>query len=190
MTGSTLQWYNGMLLLGMFFCCRLLWGTYQSLRVYQDVWQTLHLDTSAPLYRQVHESAKASIFAPRNGELCLGDTKCILDQSEVMKFAGGHTEAVPVWMAAVYLTCNLVLNSLNFYWFGKMIETVRKRFDGKPAGADTKTSIDRRDSLVEELASGLDRDEISGPKTPFEEKSNALAMSSGVSVQDESVKKR
>ncbi|RVX73773.1 hypothetical protein B0A52_02663 [Exophiala mesophila] len=190
MTGSNLQWYNGMLLLGMFFCCRLLWGTYQSLRVYQDVWQTLHLDTSAPVYREVHGSAKMSIFAPRNGELCLGDTECLLNQSEVMKFAGGHTQAVPVWMAAVYLTCNLVLNSLNFYWFGKMIETVRKRFDGKPAGADVKKTIDRRDSLVEELASELDRDEISGPKTPFEERSDVLAMSTGVSVQDESAKKR
>lgn len=35
---------------------------------------------------------------------------------------------VPMWLAVVYLGCNIVLNTLNFYWFGKMIETIKKRF--------------------------------------------------------------
>lgn len=43
-----------------------------------------------------------------------------------MRYAG--TKHVPVWLASVYLASNIVLNSLNFYWFGKMIETIRKRF--------------------------------------------------------------
>ena len=43
-----------------------------------------------------------------------------------MQFAG--EEFVPLWLAFTYLGSNIVLNTLNFYWFGKMIETVRKRF--------------------------------------------------------------
>lgn len=35
---------------------------------------------------------------------------------------------VPMWLAVVYLGSNIVLNTLNFYWFGKMIETIKKRF--------------------------------------------------------------
>jgi len=35
---------------------------------------------------------------------------------------------VPLWLAVSYLTSNIVLNSLNFWWFSKMVETIRKRF--------------------------------------------------------------
>ena len=35
---------------------------------------------------------------------------------------------VPLWLAMAYLGSNLVLNSLNFYWFYRMILTVAKRF--------------------------------------------------------------
>src|ERR1700730_1062100 len=41
MTGSRAQLYNGLILLATFFSCRLVWGTYQSVRVYQDVWAAL-----------------------------------------------------------------------------------------------------------------------------------------------------
>lgn len=43
-----------------------------------------------------------------------------------MKFAGD--EVVPVWLAFTYLGSNIVLNTLNFYWFNQMIKAVRKRF--------------------------------------------------------------
>ena len=46
--------------------------------------------------------------------------------TEIMRFAGNRT--VPIWLACTYLGSNIVLNTLNFYWFGKMIETVKKRF--------------------------------------------------------------
>lgn len=36
---------------------------------------------------------------------------------------------VPVWLGVSYLASNLVLNALNFYWFNKMIQTIRSRFD-------------------------------------------------------------
>ena len=110
MTGSRAQWYNGILLLGSFFCCRLLWGTYQSIRVYQDVWAGLHLDVAGRLAQQ----AKDGIFEP------LGEA------DEVMRYAGQYP--LPKWLATTYLISNIVLNTLNFYWFGKMIETVSKRF--------------------------------------------------------------
>jgi hypothetical protein len=189
MTGSKLQWYNGMLLLAMFFSSRLLWGTYQSLRVYQDVWHTMHLNTTTPIYREVHDSPHSSIFSPRDGQLCMGETSCVLAQSEVMKFAGSHTQAIPFWLAAIYLTCNLVLNSLNFYWFGKMIETVRKRFEGKPSD-EFKQERNRRASMVEEMATELDHETLSGPKTPIEEKGDAFATSTAVADDKAEVKRR
>ncbi|EXJ82779.1 hypothetical protein A1O3_06594 [Capronia epimyces CBS 606.96] len=188
-TGSKLQWYNGMLLLSSFFGCRLLWGTYQSLRVYQDVWHTMHLNGTSPVLREIRSSPHSSIFVPRDGQLCLGDNSCIVAQSEVMKFTGSHTEAIPFWLAGVYLTCNLVLNSLNFYWFAKMIETVRKRFQGKPHD-EFHRERDRKNSRVEEAATELDHAIISGSKTPLEEKDDAVARSTGVPDGSAQVKKR
>ncbi len=108
MTGSLPQWYNGILLLVSFFCCRLLWGTYQSIRVYQDVWAALHYD---PLTHPKPSSVYTP--APESGEM-------------LMQYAGGYF--VPTWLAVVYLGANIVLNTLNFYWYGKMIETIKKRF--------------------------------------------------------------
>lgn len=105
MTGSRPQWYNGILLLSSFFCCRLLWGTYQSIRVSQDVWAALHYD---PLI------SPKPVFEASSEDL------------EMMRFAGNYV--VPTWLAIVYLGSNVVLNTLNFYWFGKMIETIQKRF--------------------------------------------------------------
>ena len=106
MTGSRAQWYNGMFLLSSFFCCRLLWGTYQSVRVSQDVWAALHYD---PMVR-----SSRAVFEPE------------ADGAEIMRFAGDYD--MPAWLAVVYLSSNVVLNTLNFYWFGKMIETIKKRF--------------------------------------------------------------
>lgn len=50
----------------------------------------------------------------------------------MMRYAGEYV--VPTWLAVVYLSSNVVLNTLNFYWFGKMVETIKKRFtEGKGA---------------------------------------------------------
>lgn len=72
---------------------------------------------------------------------------------DIMQFAG--EEFVPVWLAFTYLGSNVVLNTLNFFWFGKMIETVRKRFQPpkeerrkekaiatKTVGANGKVKVD------------------------------------------------
>ena len=43
--------------------------------------------------------------------------------------AFNREQYVPLWIPLVYLLSNLVLNSLNLFWFGKMIETIRTRFE-------------------------------------------------------------
>ena len=202
MTGGKLQWYNGIVLLAVFFGCRLIWGTYQSLRVYQDVWHTMHLKVQpGPVLREIPSSATSSIFTPRNGELCLGAQSCLKAQSEVMQFASPlQTQAIPIWLALIYLSCNLTLNTLNFFWFGKMIETVRKRFEGKPHDEYPREREEaggregggqrvdrRRQSYVEYAASELDYDTLSGPKTPYYEKENQFEKAAEVSAKSTAV---
>jgi len=121
MTGSKAQLYNGIMLLFTFFSCRLVWGTYQSVRVYQDVWAALH-----------HQPIGSSIQldALNNGTVAAAEAAAGKSAApihgDIMQFAG--EEFVPLWLAFTYLGSNVVLNTLNFFWFGKMIETVRKRF--------------------------------------------------------------
>ena len=64
----------------------------------------------------------------------------------MMRFAGNYR--VPTWLACVYLGSNVVLNSLNFYWFGKMIETIKKRFQERPG---KKAQVEDEGVLVEGL---------------------------------------
>lgn len=143
MTGSKPQWYNGMILLASFFSCRLVWGTYQSVRVYQDVWRALQ---SGPM--NVTEGVARRMASP----LVLGalmDGKGVVEANEeVLKYAEGNV--VPTWLAVTYLSSNLVLNSLNFYWFGKMVETVRSRF------RDTKAPVKREKVMVEGVEVDVD----------------------------------
>ena len=44
-------------------------------------------------------------------------------------YAFNREQYIPLWIPLVYLVSNLTLNSLNIFWFGKMIETIRTRFD-------------------------------------------------------------
>lgn len=99
MTGSKAQLYNGFLLLGSFFMARLVYGTYQSYRVFNDIWSAVGTNPS---------------------------TEKILSSS-LMLYATPKSE-VPFWLASSYLACNLVLNFLNFFWFFKMVTAVTKRF--------------------------------------------------------------
>ena len=122
MTGSRAQLYNGILLLIVFFSCRLVWGTYQSLRVYQDVWAALH---HTPAAASVHFDTSVGNSTVAALDAAAGKSAAPI-HSDIMQFAG--EEFVPLWLAFTYLGSNVVLNTLNFYWFGKMIETVRKRF--------------------------------------------------------------
>ncbi|KAF2003687.1 DUF887-domain-containing protein [Amniculicola lignicola CBS 123094] len=134
MTGSKVQLYNGILLLTTFFSCRLCWGSYHSVRVFAEVWKAIALGNVQPEF---------SVEALDDGKI--GGKSY---ESDIMMFAG---EGVPLWLAMAYLASNLVLNGLNWYWFGKMIETLRKRFD-PPLGtrkAEQKVGDEREKVLVE-----------------------------------------
>ena len=94
----------------------------------QDVWAALHYD---PVIR----SSKA-VFEPEPGS------------AEIMRFAGDYP--MPAWLAIVYLSSNVVLNTLNFYWFGKMIETIKKRFSESKHKKGRRKSEDKEEGVMVE----------------------------------------
>ncbi|KZF25262.1 DUF887-domain-containing protein [Xylona heveae TC161] len=110
MTGSRPQLYNGILLLASFFCCRIIWGTYQSGRIFMDMFRAI-----------------------------------------LMRFSGDMH--LPLWLAVTYLSSNVVLNSLNYYWFNKMIDAVRKRF--QPPKEDKEKQKQKGD-VPASVTSGVD----------------------------------
>lgn len=133
MTGSKAQWYNGMMLLFVFFSCRLVWGTWQSACVYMDMWKALKQTWSMSAASALVEPPVGSVINPmvfeqRNVTLCGIDESCIMANIEVAKFSQYTADGVPLWLAVTYVASNLILNSLNYYWFSKMIEAVMKRF--------------------------------------------------------------
>lgn len=93
LTGSTAQLVNGMALLTTFGGSRLLWGSYQSVRMYHDMWLAFKTPGGLP---------------------------------------------VPPWLAIAYVVSNTTLSVLNFYWFGRMIETLMKRFEKPEEGGRKK----------------------------------------------------
>ncbi|KKZ62565.1 hypothetical protein EMCG_02972 [[Emmonsia] crescens] len=126
MTGSKAQWYNGMALLSAFFCSRLVWGIWQSFRVFVDIFTA---------YKQAHNS---SVWDPLS-----------LANAEVSKFADAQMAGgIPLWLIATYLGSNLILNSLNIFWFWKMIETVMKRFRVPAPGAETKAETEEPSTRI------------------------------------------
>ena len=100
MTGGNAQLVNGIALLGTFFGSRLVWGTYQSLKVYQDLGHIL---------RTPESEFKSATYG-----------------STMMRFS--EEQALPPLLAYTYLASNTLLMLLNFYWFWRMIETVTNRF--------------------------------------------------------------
>ncbi|KAF2116281.1 TLC domain-containing protein [Lophiotrema nucula] len=139
MTGTKVQLYNGIMLLFTFFSCRLLWGSYQSVRVFNDV------------YRAINSGA-GTLHDPELGKLNNGTVvpDSPIPESEIMRFAGDRV--VPLWLAVAYLASNIILNGLNWFWFGKMIETIRKRFD-PPLGtrkAEKKIEIEEKEPVLVE----------------------------------------
>jgi TLC domain-containing protein len=140
MTGSRAQLYNGIVLLATFFSCRLVWGTYQSIRVYQDVWAAVHhTPVAASIHLDVMSNATSVIL-----ESAAGNSAAPL-RDGIMRFAG--EEYIPVWLGFTYLGSNVILNTLNFFWFGKMIDAVRKRFT--PAkGAKKEKAVAIKSTVV------------------------------------------
>lgn len=95
MTGSTAQLVNGIALITSFGGSRLLWGTYQSVRMYRDIWLASRTPGGLP---------------------------------------------VPPWLAIAYVFSNTTLSVLNFYWFGKMVQALMKKFRNPGDNDDKKKS--------------------------------------------------
>ncbi|GAA6022910.1 hypothetical protein JCM10207_006861 [Rhodosporidiobolus poonsookiae] len=93
MTGSIAQMVNGLFLVTTYVSARLIWGTYNSYRL----WRLL-LPSAADM------SAKAIL-----------------------------ARETPSWIRLLYLFLNILMNSLNFYWFRLMVLALLKRF--KPSAA-------------------------------------------------------
>jgi len=111
MTGSRLQLYNGIALLVSFFSCRVLWGNYQSLRIYSDVLTALQTSNiELPIANNI------TVFDYQHPDMTSNPT------------VNSVTMKLPVWLVFLYLGSNTLLNFLNIYWFGKMIQVVRSRF--------------------------------------------------------------
>jgi hypothetical protein len=115
-------------LLATFFGCRLVWGTYASLRAASDVFKALALARSAPFEPPLAHSvfawdATAKTFASPLAAL------------QVVQYAP-ETPEVPTWLWVSFAASNVTLNALNWFWFEKMIGTIRKRFD-PPLGTRT-----------------------------------------------------
>ncbi|KAF2099769.1 DUF887-domain-containing protein [Rhizodiscina lignyota] len=116
MTGSQAQWINGITLIVSFACARLIWGSQQSLLLYKDFWDAWHYTVPA--------GATCETLSISGVEIPVGCRK------------------LPAWLAIMYVGGTTVLSILNFWWFGKMIEAVQKRFKPKAEGdkgnGDTK----------------------------------------------------
>ena len=123
MTGSKAQLVNGLMLITTFFCCRLVWGSWQSIVVFSDIFYAMRQPGTMVSVGQEHNATIVASTDP---------TK------EVMRFA--HEETLPMWLAGAYLASNIVLNALNWFWFEKMIAAVRKRFT--PSKEKTKIEVD------------------------------------------------
>ncbi|KAJ5818414.1 hypothetical protein N7474_004005 [Penicillium riverlandense] len=149
MTGSRAQWYNGMLLLLVFFSCRLVWGTWQSAIVYRDMWYAVQQTWSAsssPLQQPVN--VNAHVFHPvRDGAMCLDET-CARANAEITRFAEYTASGVPTWLVLTYVGSNLILNFLNFFWFSKMVETVLKRFRKPVAKVQKEEELSRAEKVA------------------------------------------
>lgn len=122
MTGTRAQLYNGILLLSSFFTCRLVFGTYNSYCVMGDLWRATQ---SGPSIQKIGSTAMAFV---------------------------DEGTTVPVWAALSYLSSNLTLNFLNFYWFFKMVRAVRKRFEPSQEPQEPVTEVEVDLSTV---ASGI-----------------------------------
>lgn len=115
LTGSTYQWVNGIVLIFTFFSCRLVWGIVNSVIVFHDMYSAFRsgsITTDMSLYPDVISQRLSGVLK---------------DENDLFRFTAGRP--LPLWLALSYLFANLTLNSLNVYWMGKMVETIRKRFD-------------------------------------------------------------
>jgi len=114
MTGSRAQFYNGIALLTVFCLCRLVWGVFQSVHIYQDLWKAAQHHSSSG-----GTASSGKLIPPDMGPHPTFDEAYVYED-----------RTLPLWLVYSYIGSNTTLVILNFYWFGKMIKAVTKRFKG------------------------------------------------------------
>ncbi|KAI9002113.1 TLC domain-containing protein [Hyaloraphidium curvatum] len=107
LTGSKAQLVNGVLLLSAFFSTRIVWGWYLT-----------------------HDFFSASLRGPAPPRLLTPFPPSAAPSAELWRRRAQLSGALP----AIFMAANLVLNSLNLYWFVLMVRSVAKRFDGPKEG--------------------------------------------------------
>ena len=107
MTGSSAQLYNGITLIAVFCLSRLVWGVFQSVRIYQDMYKVLQNSRS---------------------DYTVGKDQFVLPDMEGYSAHLPGNQALPIWLVYTYIGSNTALIVLNFVWFSKMIQAVTKRF--------------------------------------------------------------
>ena len=133
MTGSNAQLFNGILLMSTFAGSRLIWGSYNCFRVFPDLWKAVHYQSTddGKMYLAARASHKVGVAA-------IEETK---------RTSHRH---VPVWLAGIYVLSYITLMALNFVWFGKMVETIRRRFDPPFGTRGTGQGGKSRENVIEE----------------------------------------
>lgn len=162
------QAVNGGFLVASFFGARLVYGNLNSVWVFYDVF-------SAIIYGQTEftktETGAATNYTAQDLLSIAAD-----EQGQRLAFAGGLK--VPLWIGLIYLASNLTLNSLNIFWFGKMIETIRKRFDPpfgtKGIGAD-KVHYEPQEKVADAAGALVNNDAESAGYDPSKPKGSVKA---------------
>lgn len=109
--GSKLQIVNGVILIVMFACCRLLWGSHLTNVFFRDVWTALHAPESSWTEYKYSPSEKPLVLEHQ----------------------------APWWLAVMFMISNAVVMSLSAFWFVKMIATIRKHIETASNSEKNKT---------------------------------------------------
>jgi len=144
LTGSTLQLVNGICLLISFAGCRLIYGTYMSVSMWSDVYKAHQLTQSLP-----HKSPLAISPFALNATTSFDNP---LEALEVVQYARA-TPHIPTLIVGAFALSNATMHILNWYWYGKMISALRKRFD-PPLG--TRTKDEKEGDKHIEVSRGVD----------------------------------
>jgi hypothetical protein len=179
LTGSTIQAVNGVFLIATFFGCRIIWGLYSSVAVFADIY------TAIAAGHSVHQSGILGEVREVRKDWASGDVGLYWQAHEQETAVMGE-KYLPLWLALTYLASNLVLNLLNLFWFGKMIETIRKRFDPpfgtKGAGPDVKHWEPQEKVKVNKPATSVNGDILKVEGTPEVSRSLYADGHTGVEV--------
>ncbi|KAK4543203.1 hypothetical protein LTR36_005753 [Oleoguttula mirabilis] len=125
LTGSVYQAVNGAFLTSTFFFCRICWGTYSSVRTFYDFYTAIAAGHSSQRPTGIIGEDKRLPGQNWNS----GDVGLYYREHADQTTAFMGEEYLPLWLACSYLLANLTLNLLNIFWFSKMVQTIRKRFD-------------------------------------------------------------